>query len=110
MPCAVRHAYRYRAGVHALKTPTVAAALLLVAAFALDAAAQTPPPAPALISPASGATLAQPMTLRWSAVSDPDGPIGSYTWQVGTTSTFSVVIASGFTTAGMAIRSRRRIA
>ena len=35
--------------------------------------------------------------LQWTTVSDPDGPIGSYTWQVGTTSAFSVVIADGFT-------------
>ncbi|HEY3158387.1 MAG TPA: hypothetical protein VGJ78_05450 [Vicinamibacterales bacterium] len=75
----------------------VAVFLILIAIPPINAIAQTPPPAPTLISPSNGATLAQPMTLQWSAVSDPDGPIGSYTWQVGTTSSFSVVIASGFT-------------
>ncbi|HEY6154483.1 MAG TPA: hypothetical protein VIW07_12155, partial [Candidatus Udaeobacter sp.] len=35
--------------------------------------------------------------LDWNPVSAPGGPIGSYTWQVGTTSTFTTVIASGFT-------------
>ena len=64
---------------------------------ASNATAQTPPPAPTLISPSNGSTLAQPLTLQWSTVTDPDGPIGSYTWQVGTTSSFSLVIASGFT-------------
>jgi hypothetical protein len=76
---------------------TLAAFLLILATSVINAAAQTPPPAPALISPSNGATLAQPMTIRWSAVSDPDGPIGNYSWQVGTTSSFSVVIAAGFT-------------
>ena len=75
------------------------AILLALATFTLTGTAQspTPPPAPALVAPASGAALVQPITLRWSAVSDPDGPIGSYTWQVGTTSSFTVVVASGFT-------------
>jgi hypothetical protein len=79
------------------------ASLILVATLgasttvALDATAQTPPPAPVLVEPASGAALAQPMTLKWSAISDPDGPIVSYTWQLGTSSSFGTVIASGFT-------------
>ena len=30
-------------------------------------------------------------------MSNPNGPIGSYTWQVGTTSAFTKIIASGFT-------------
>jgi hypothetical protein len=55
------------------------------------------PPAPVLVSPANGASLVQPITLDWNPVSAPGGPIGSYTWQVGTTSGFTTVIASGFT-------------
>ena len=55
------------------------------------------PPAPVLVSPANGASLVQPITLDWNPVSAPGGPIGSYTWQVGTTNTFTTVIASGFT-------------
>src|SRR2546423_833159 len=55
------------------------------------------PAAPALVSPASGASLVQPITLDWKAVSNPNGPIGSYTWQVATTSTFTTIIVSGFT-------------
>ena len=75
----------------------VAACLVALATSAIEVAAQTAPPAPALVEPADGASLVQPVGLRWSAVVDPDGPIGSYTWQVGTTSSFTLVIASGFT-------------
>ena len=57
----------------------------------------TPPPAPELIAPADGASLVQPITLQWSAVSVPGGPIGNYTWQVGTTSDFTTVVVEGFT-------------
>src|SRR4030095_15653782 len=55
------------------------------------------PPAPVLAAPANGAALVQPITLDWNAVSDPDGPIGSYTWQIATTAAFTTIIASGFT-------------
>src|SRR3989441_6991709 len=77
----------------------VVAICIALSAFALPAQAQTPPPAPALIQPAAGAALVQPITLSWNAVVDPAGPIGSYTWEVSNTSTFGVVIASGFTNA-----------
>src|SRR5262245_25261462 len=71
----------------------IAVALLV---FALTSSAQTPPPAPSLAGPPNAAALVQPITLSWNAVVDPDGPIGSYTWQVGTSSTFGTIIASGF--------------
>ena len=81
-----------------MKPGLILSAILLASVMpALDLAAQSPPPAPALVEPASGAALVQPMTLRWSPVVDPDGPIVSYTWQLGTSSAFSVVIAAGFT-------------
>ena len=70
--------------------------VLWVAATALDAFAQTPPPAPVPVAPANGASLVQPITLQWQAIVDPDGPIGSYSWEVGTSTTFGTVIASGF--------------
>jgi hypothetical protein len=41
--------------------------------------------------------VVQTITLDWDPVSVPGGPIGSYTWQIGTTNTFTTVIASGFT-------------
>ena len=59
--------------------------------------APSAPPAPTLVAPANGAALAQPITLSWNAVSVPGGPIGSYTWQVGTTSGFTTVVLAGFT-------------
>jgi hypothetical protein len=74
--------------------PALAIAITLAP---IEVAAQTPPPAPPLVAPADTAALIQPITLQWSSVSDPDGPIGSYTWQVGTSSGFTLVIASGFT-------------
>src|SRR4051794_7468416 len=83
---------------------TVSAAFVPLLAIATMAGAQTasaatvtPPPAPALVAPAAAASVVEPFTLRWSPVVDPDGPIASYTWQVGTSSTFTTVIASGFT-------------
>src|SRR3954470_9265665 len=57
----------------------------------------TPPSAPALQAPAAGASVVEPFSLQWGAVVDPDGPISSYSWQVGTSSTFTTVVASGFT-------------
>jgi hypothetical protein len=86
-----------------------AAAILLLSSLTNYAAAKngqpaptptpTPagPPAPVLVAPASGASVVQPITLGWNAVSPAGGPIGSYTWQVGTTSAFTTIIASGFT-------------
>jgi hypothetical protein len=55
------------------------------------------PPAPTLVAPVVGASLVQPITLDWNATSSPNGTIGSYTWQIAASSTFSSVIASGFT-------------
>src|SRR4051812_28408869 len=83
---------------------TITVAFSMFLAVATTAGAQTasavtvaPPPAPALVDPAAGTSVVEPFSLRWSAVVDPDGPIGSYTWQVATTSTFARVVASGFT-------------
>jgi hypothetical protein len=69
--------------------------VLAVSNFAVAVRPQTAPPPPTLIEPANGASLAQPITLSWNPIVDPDGPIGSYTWQVGTSSTFSTIIAQG---------------
>ena len=84
-----------------LFTPLFAAALLLLWIDPASAETSTPipsaPPAPVLVAPVNGASLVQPIGLDWDPVSAPGGPIGSYTWQVGTTNTFSIVIASGFT-------------
>ncbi len=75
---------------------------LVVAAFfplglAAPTAAQAAPPAPVLVAPADGASLSQPITIDWNPVVDSNGPIGSYTWQVGTSSAFGTVVLEGFT-------------
>lgn len=87
--------------------PTVIASLLITLGLASPVAAKstrpspTPtssaPPAPSVTAPANGASLVQPITLDWNSVSAVGGAIGSYTWQVSTTSGFTSIIASGFT-------------
>ncbi|HWG88275.1 MAG TPA: fibronectin type III domain-containing protein, partial [Candidatus Acidoferrales bacterium] len=54
------------------------------------------PPAPSLLSPASGASVSAPLTISWSAVTDPSGII-AYNWQVSTSSTFSAITANNST-------------
>jgi len=54
------------------------------------------PPAPSLLSPASGASVSAPLTISWSAVTDPSGII-AYNWQVSTSSTFSTITANNST-------------
>jgi hypothetical protein len=76
---------------------TFAAAVLLGALPPLFMRAEAAPPAPALVAPASGASLVQPIRIDWNAVSDPAGPIGSYTWQVATSSAFTTIVLAGFT-------------
>src|SRR5262249_11539359 len=89
------------------------AILITLAAFGATAEAQVPPPAPTLIAPAAGAALVQRITLSWPSVVDPDGPIGSYTWEVSNTSTFGVIVASGFANASgdptIPIRTQDRV-
>jgi hypothetical protein len=82
---------------------SIAAVLLVWSESTLASGGQSPsptparPPAPVLVSPTNGASVVQPITLDWNPVSATGGPIGSYTWQVGTTSGFATVVASGFT-------------
>src|SRR5262245_56618950 len=91
----------------------IVAIQLAVLVFAFTAAAQVPPPAPTIVAPAAGAALVQPITLSWTAVTDPDGPIGSYTWEISNTSTFGFIIASGFANASgdptIPIRTQDRV-
>jgi hypothetical protein len=54
-----------------------------------------PPPAPAVLAPASGASVQIPFTAQWSAVTDPG--IIAYNWQVSTSSTFQPVLKIGST-------------
>jgi hypothetical protein len=84
--------------------PAISFLFILSLGFSISAAKRptptpTPagPPAPGLVAPAAGVSLVQPITLSWQSVSNPNGPIGSYTWQVATTSSFARIVASGFT-------------
>jgi hypothetical protein len=58
----------------------------------------TNPSAPALLSPAAGASVLQPVTMSWAA-STGTTPIVAYNWAVSSTSTFSVPVRTGFTAA-----------
>lgn len=71
----------------------VSVVFLLLAAVTSAIAAV---PAPALLSPASGANLPTPLTIAWSAVNDPSGILG-YNWQVSTSSNFTNVILQNST-------------
>ena len=57
-----------------------------------------PPPTPTPLSPTGGAAATQPVTLLWSEVTDPAGPIVGYDWEVATSSTFGTSIRAWGTT------------
>jgi hypothetical protein len=81
-----------------MKSPQFARLLLVVAlilTFAQFAIAAVPA-APSPLSPAAGASVSAPLTISWSAVTDPAGII-AYNWQVSASSTFGVVIAQNST-------------
>lgn len=46
---------------------------------------------PTLLAPAAGANVPSPLTISWSAASDPSGILG-YNWQVSTSSTFANIV------------------
>ena len=54
------------------------------------------PAAPSPLSPADGASVTQPFTISWTAVSDPAGIVG-YNWQVSSSSAFSSVLLQNST-------------
>jgi hypothetical protein len=54
------------------------------------------PPAPALLSPANGASVTVPLTISWSTVSDPAGIIG-YNYQISRSSSFSTLTTADST-------------
>ena len=67
--------------------------LVLMLVAALPALALS---TPTLLAPAAGASLPEPLTISWSAVSDPSGIIG-YNWQVSVSSSFSSLVAQNST-------------
>src|SRR5438105_4514114 len=54
------------------------------------------PVAPAPLAPGNGASIQEPFTISWSAVSDSAG-IVAYNWQVSSSSTFSPVVKQNST-------------
>jgi hypothetical protein len=74
----------------------LAVILILGASCSAFAAVAVPNP----LSPASGASLTSPLTISWSAVTDPSGILG-YNWQVSTSSTFPTVALQNSTNDGI---------
>ena len=74
----------------------LAVILILGASCSAFAAVAVPNP----LSPASGASLQSPLTISWSAVTDPSGILG-YNWQVSTSSTFPTVALQNSTNVGI---------
>ena len=70
--------------------------LILAAVSSAFAAVAVPNP----LSPAFGANLTSPLTISWSAVTDPSGILG-YNWQVSTSSTFPTVALQNSTNVGI---------
>jgi hypothetical protein len=65
--------------------------LVLLSVTAGRGVAVAQPPAPTLLAPAAGASVQEPFTISWSAVTDASG-IVAYNWQVSPSSSFSPVI------------------
>src|SRR5215467_7433521 len=74
----------------------LAFALILAGVSTAFAAVAVPNP----LSPASGSNLTSPLTISWSAVTDPSGILG-YNWQVSTSSTFPTVALQNSTNVGI---------
>jgi hypothetical protein len=70
--------------------------LILAAVSSAFAAVAVPTP----LSPAAGANLQSPLTISWSAVTDPSGILG-YNWQVSTSSTFPTIALQNSTNVGV---------
>ncbi len=73
-------------------------AIILVLGASCSAFAAVAVPNP--LSPASGANLQSPLTISWSAVTDPSGILG-YNWQVSTSSTFPTIALQNSTNVGI---------
>jgi hypothetical protein len=64
--------------------------------FAGTTAAHAAPAGPTLLGPANGASVTEPFTVSWSAVTDPSG-ILAYNWEVSPSSSMTPVINNGST-------------
>jgi hypothetical protein len=72
--------------------------LTLIIGAACPALAAVAVPTP--LSPVSGSNLTSPLTISWSAVTDPSGILG-YNWQVSTSSTFPTIALQNSTNVGI---------
>src|ERR1041384_5291045 len=72
------------------------AAVAAVLVVQLDRRVFAVPRAPTPQSPPAGATVQEPFSIAWSAVSDPSGILG-YNWQVSASSRFSPVVLQNST-------------
>src|SRR6185503_748927 len=62
----------------------------------ISGAVAAAPTAPSPLSPADGASVTEPFTISWTAVSDPSG-IVAYNWQVSSSSTFTTSLLQNST-------------
>src|SRR5712692_3219774 len=81
-----------------MNIPRFAKQLFILIAFfgVAQFAAAAVPAAPSPIAPAAGASVTSPLSISWSAVTDPSGII-AYNWQVSASSTFCTVVAQNST-------------
>ena len=69
---------------------------IIVCVSAGSRAVAAAPPAPSLLSPVDGASVTEPFTISWTAVSDPSGII-AYNWQVSSSSSFTSLLLQNST-------------
>ena len=75
--------------------PSLTLLFALMLCVSAGAVAATPP-APSAVSPTDGASVSEPFTISWTAVSDPTGII-AYNWQVSSSSAFTSVLLQNST-------------
>ncbi|HEV7522745.1 MAG TPA: hypothetical protein VGP89_16700 [Candidatus Angelobacter sp.] len=74
----------------------LAVILILGGSYSAFAAVAVPTP----LAPAAGANLQSPLTISWSAVTDPSGILG-YNWEVSTSATFPTIALQNSTNVGI---------
>jgi hypothetical protein len=83
-----------------MKTRITKLMLVLTLVLAAVSSAFAAVAAPNPLSPASSSNLQSPLTISWSAVTDPSGILG-YNWQVSTSSTFPTIALQNSTNVGI---------
>jgi hypothetical protein len=82
-----------------MKTRAVISLFILALILGATCSAFAAVAAPTPLAPAAGANLQSPLTISWSAVTDPSGILG-YNWQVSTSATFPTVALQNSTNVG----------